>query len=663
MPIANHTVKITNWTHLVGPEYVLSVSGNDPVGGGARSVRLQIPVRSLIEVDLIYVQFDQLLIDTLCGWIDEGLAEIQIDNVVQSSVQFSSYKYGGALTGGVIDIMFNGVSLGPNLTALNFVNAQDPAGYNGVMAQVNDPLLNPTQIDAYIHPPGFVSHFNTSDGSTNASVSNWPTFNRYVSAPGTFDILGWAAGSAYNGFHQTPGGAGGPVTYALAGNFSILANDGTTVLTVTVLSADGTDLGTHVVPIGAGPYSATVNNVTIIHGLLTPDSYKFQASLSISVLIDNMIPQGGKYSISIVHNNGVDGIFSYNSGNMFHDPNSTAATIANPTIAENTPVVKWLSGIQYYNLGSTFDIGIPDIDNINAESYPQPFINVDCVEYGITNFNLNGGDLTAWTSAWNDINSSYSGTHAITAANYRFIGTDANIDGRWVDWVNGAWQPSPDAAICIDTYATESTALAEYFTDEARRRTEFDLAGAYNAGAAWDSTQDMGAYDDNIGLLIQSGLIRTRHTDWNSYAPGMAANPDYMGFAGWGTYYRRFTDVSSSDRGSARLTFAGDPGIVNAIIAGTIRLYVFIPDTTWRVRAQVHGAALFDFATFDANIQNGGTYSDVVTIPNRTSANNGAGTLDISFGNLHMGAGHNELDIQLEMTSGSPTISSIILSW
>ncbi len=635
--------------------------GLDLTGDKRPIQRLTIPVQSYVEVDLLDIQFDELLVDTMCNLMSASDLAVQLDGALQNVAEVGEYKYGGGGTGGSLNFSFNGVSLGSGLDTLNFVNGLDPDGHAGVRAQVNDTFTN--QVDAYIHPPDFVSHFNTSDGTTNAAVPNWATFARYLSAPGTFDITGWAAGSSYGGFHQTPGGAGGPLNYNLAGNFSILLDDGTTTLTVTVTSADGTVLGTHMVNINAGAYSATVNNVTITHSALAADSFKFQASLSISVLIDNMIPQGGKYSIAMVHDNGADGIFSYNSGNMFHDPNSTAATIANPTIAENTPVVRWLSGIQYYNIGSTFDIGIPDIDNINMESYPQPFLNADCAEYGIPNFNLSGGDLTAWTSAWDNINASYSGTHSITSVNYRFIGTDANVNGRWVDWVNGGWQVSPNAAVCIDTFGTEATDLAEYFTDESRRLTEYDLGGAYTAGAAWDSTQDMGAYDDNQGLLIQLGNTRTRHTDWNIYAPGMAANPDYTGFAGWGTYYRRFVDASSSDRGSCRLTFAGDPNIVNAIVAGTIRLYVFIPSTTWRVRAVGSGAAVYDFATFDTNIQNGGVYSNGVTVPNRTAVNNGAGTIDLSFGNHHMGVGHSEMDIQLEMTSGSPTISSIILSW
>ncbi len=658
MAIVTHIVRLYNITHLQGFARDLEVTGNR-----TPTVRIRIPAKSHVEVDLHRIQLDALFVDTLCDMIDAGELTVTLDMLAQTSAAVGEYKYGGG-TGGVsgsLDFMFDGVPIGVGIDTLNFVNGQDPAGYAGVRAQVNDSIA--TQVDAYIHPPDFVSHFNTSDGTTNANVPNWSTFTRYLSSPGTFDINGWVAGNSYGGFHQTPGGAGGPLAYNLAGDFSILMSDGTTSLTVTVTSADGTVLGTHIVNIVAAAYSATVNNITIAHSALTADSFKFKASLSISVLIDNMIPQGGKYSIAMTHNDGVDGIFSYNSGNMFHDPNTIAPTISNPTIAENTAVVRWLSGIQYYNTGSTFDIGIADIDNINMESYPQPFINADCSEYGISAFNLIGGDLTAWTTAWDNINASYSGTHAITSANYRFIGTDANISGRWVDWVNGGWQPSPDASLCIDTYGVESTNLAEYFTDEARRRTEFDLAGAYNTGVAWDSTQDMTAYDDNQGLLIQSGITRTRHTDWSTYAPGMAGNPDYTGFAGWGTYYRRFTDASSSDRGSCRLTFAGSAGIVNAIVAGTIRLYVFIPNTTWRVRAQVHGAAGYDFATFDTNIQNGGVYADGIYIPCRSGFNNGAGTVDISFGNHHMGVGHNELDIQLEMTSGSPSISSVILSW
>ncbi|RLC87099.1 MAG: hypothetical protein DRJ03_06970 [Chloroflexi bacterium] len=574
-----------------------------------------------------------------------------------TDIWITGFRYIGATGGsggGAISVEYNGTPLTANATVLNFINGLDPDGHEGVLAAL--PGAPAGQVNLYIHPPEFASHFDTTDGSASALVNDHSTAPRYLSAPGTFDITGWAAGTQYPGFHNTTS-----VVRSTANEFSILNNTSTT-LTVTVTSADTTVLATRVLTL-VGNNSDTLNNITIDITNWATDSFKFKADCQVTIGIDSLIPQGGKYSVTIEHNDGTDGIFTYAQNDMFYDPNSTAATIADPSIAENTPVLFYLSGIRYYDTGSSFDIGITDIDNINTESYPQPFINFDPSEYGIPAFNLNGGDLTSWTSAWNDINSTYSGTHTITAANYRFIGTDANISGRWVDWVNGGWQVSPNASICIDTWNTQSTALAEYFTDEAQRRTSFDLAGAYNAGAAWDSTQDMGAYDDNTGLLIQSGLIRTRHTDWNSYAPGMAANPDYTGFAGQGTYYRRITDVSAQQRTSCRLTLQGSANLVNEIIADNIEVYIYIPNRFY-IRGKVSGAATYNFSTFNTNIVNGSVYSDVLSEPMRTSANNAAGTIDVSFGSygLQLG-GQDFFDVELKWANTSITITSVVVSW
>ncbi len=559
-----------------------------------------------------------------------------------------------AAGGGAVSVQYNGAPLNSNVSTLNFVNGLDPNGDAGVLAEA--PGAPAGQVNLYIHPPSFASHFDTSDGVASAVVSDHTTVSRYVSAPGTFDITGWVAGTSYPGFHNDSS-----TSRSTANEFSIL-NDTATTLTITVTSADTTVLATRVLTL-VGNNSDTVNNITIDISNWAADSYKFKADCQVTIGIDALIPQGGKYSVEFEHDDGVDGTFTYTQNDMFYDPNTTAPTTVNPTIAENTPVLFNLSGIRYYDTGSTFDVGIADIDNINTESYPQPFINFDASEYGISAFNLVGGDLTAWTNAWNNINASYSGTSSIATANYRFIGTGANINSRWVDWVNGGWQPSPDASICVDTWNTQSTALAEYFTDEAQRRTAFNLAGAYTAGAAWDSTQDMGSYDDNQGLLIQSGIIMPRHTDWNTYAPGLAANPDYTGFAGQGTYYRRITDVSSQQRTSCRLTFLGSANLVNDLVADNIECYIFIPNRFY-IRGKVSGAATYNFATFNTNIQNGSVYSNVLSEPMRTASNNAAGTVDVSFGSygLQLG-GQDFFDIEFKWASAAINITSVVVSW
>jgi len=710
MPQVRHTLKISNLTHLSGHAHPLSLVGGDITGGARKTVKLTIPVQSYIELDLHEVQFDADFANTLSQWIDEGLVQVRLDGFLQTSVQVSTYKYGGASVPGAnfftdlqdvpadylghageqvvvkptedglefatvaggISILFNGAPLGPGVTKLNFVNGQDPATYDGVLAQLDS---DPTQVNAFIHPPAFVSHFNTMDGTTNALVPAYATFNRYLSNPGAFDITGWVAGNTYAGFHQTPPGIGGPIPYTLAGNFSILLNDGSSTFRVFVTSANGAVIADHgPVGIPAVGYSATVNNITINIGALAGDSYKFQASLSVAVLIDNIIPQGGKYSITLVHDDGAEGIFTYSSGNLFHDPNTNPAVISGGpppiTIVDNVIVGKWLSGIRYYIRNDTFTIGITGIDNINCESYPQPFVTLNATDWGIGSgggvgwLTLNSADLIGWTTAWNNTGASHSATYTITRVNYRFISpANAFVYSRPEDWVAGAWVNDGGNAVCIDTFLPDSDGLNEYYTDEARRRTAFNLTGAYNPGVAWVSTQDMQAYDDNAGAMVQSGQLQRRVTNWTGHRPGLGANADYSGAQpATQTFYRRYQASDGTYHGSCRFTFNA-AAVVADLLASRTRLWVFIPNGVWRIRGRAHSGVLWA-ATFNLAVQNGGVYDNVLDVPIYTAS--AGNTLDVSFGSFGLGGAYmpiNYFEMHLELTALSTAVSSIQVSW
>ena len=59
---------------------------------------------------------------------------------------------------------------------------------------------------------------------------------------------------------------------------------------------------------------------------------------------------------------------------MFYDSDgSTSNAAINGTVSssELSATTKWLSGIAYYDTGSTFTFLVTDIDNINDSSYPR----------------------------------------------------------------------------------------------------------------------------------------------------------------------------------------------------------------------------------------------------------------------------------------------------
>jgi hypothetical protein len=74
-------------------------------------------------------------------------------------------------SGGAIDIYDGRVLVKAAATSLNFIGA-------GILSQTGSP-----DVEVWVPPPSFMSHWNTTDGTNNCTVSNVATTNRYVSAP------------------------------------------------------------------------------------------------------------------------------------------------------------------------------------------------------------------------------------------------------------------------------------------------------------------------------------------------------------------------------------------------------------------------------------------------------------------------------------------------
>jgi len=527
--------------------------------------------------------------------------------------------------GGTLLVQDEGVAVGTT-AVLNFVGT-------GVLAKV-DPMV-PGRINIYIPPPAYSAAF---------SIDNVDTANRYVAAPGPYGVGTWNLSVVHPCLRTSP------LTYTSShphssGTFTINNNVSTT-LRVRVYDSDNLSVLAENLLTLTGNANQNINNINLTIWSWQTEGDKFAARMNCSINLAAIMPQGGRFLIEFVHNNGSDGIVTRTQGPMFYDIEPAVQAISGLSIAENTvSSSKWLSGIRYYTIGDTFDIGIADLDNMNANSYPQPFVAVDSWgEYGIPNFDLNGSDLTGWTNAWNDVDDSYLGTHAITRPSFRYIGTAANITAQVTDWVAGASAASGDASVCIDTYVPESTQLAEYFTDEAYRR-RWGFAGTE---ALWDSTQDMTAYDDNKGMMTMGGLLQTRYGDWNGHAPGLGANPDYTGFAGWGTYCRRFIDVAGLVRGSATMTISGFT--VTDLVNSDVRMWIMIPGR-WTSPCYCHGPLTFDFGTFNGDND-----------PIRTSDSAG-GTLKMSFGALGLNATYTYFIMCIEIQNPAIRPDSIIVSW
>jgi len=445
---------------------------------------------------------------------------------------------------GKIKVEDEGILLG-EFTTLNFIGVD-------VEAQVGDP----DEANIYIPPPppaSYASHFNTNDGTySDASVGNISTTNRYISSPtseGTpFKIGDWTADTLKSTINT------GPLTYSTNAEFSILNNTATT-FTVIVYDADGSSaLATHSFTI-TGNYNQTVQNIQIVITNFAVNEDKYMADISISIDIDSILPNGGRFSVYMEHDDGADGTFTKTQNDIFYDTNNNTASLTGVSIGETAGqvVTTFLSGVEYYALTSQFTVNISDLDYLNDRSYPADQVTIQGSEYGLPTLTPGRSELTSWTNIWNNTNASYNKTNwAITQVDYYALTTLANIRARTQDWVSGSWVNSSNASVAINTYDDQSTRTIERFWEEEWRcdgSSDFDDVDQ----KGWDSTVDLGTDD----ACFWDGGCGHCEIDFTIYDPNKTNQPDYSTGRSGSQYLWRECKHNGSASSGMRINIAG----------------------------------------------------------------------------------------------------------
>jgi len=525
--------------------------------------------------------------------------------------------------GGSLAVQDEGIPVGIFPT-MNFVGV-DVLAYDAGAGVVN----------VTIPPATFRPFYNTGA----ATVASFPTSNWAVSAPTltAFKLGGWVPGTLHPCHNDTTLDMNTPATCGFM-------NNTTTTIEVNVYDDDGVSvIANHTTAAIVGNIDVTVNNIRIRVTGWAADGTRWQGNIYVNIDAGALFPLGGRWSYNITHHNaGTD--YSKTQAASFLDVETNAGALAGVTIAETAGnvVTKYLSGVQYYDIGSEFTVDIADIDYANSNSYPDPQVPVDGAEYGLPQLNLYEGDMTGWTVDDNNVDDTYQKTDwAITAINYRRIppaSDTTNIRARVNDWVNGAWVNSPDSRVLIDTYGVESDVLSEYFTDEAQRLT--------SAGAAWDSTQNIIAYDGGNNAQVIGGIIKIHDTDFSLYNP--LPNPNYSASPPTGKFHRNFTDNFSLVRGSAVADITGFT--LADLVAGRVQMWIDIP-TRFTSPCYVHGPATYNFGTFTGN-------NDPIRLLSST-----ANSIAFSFGFLGLTPAQNFFKMQIIIVDPTIEPSSILISW
>lgn len=249
---------------------------------------------------------------------------------------------------------------------------------------------------------------------------------------------------------------------------------------------------------------------------------------------------------------------------------------------------KWLSGVQYCGIGTTFnqDLTSPRTAN-NVYHQTSQCIVLDLfpgLSISYPSF------LECGVAPYPDIGDTFQYVNRVVTLNVaNAYSENAQLRGNARD-PYGAYGPawSPSKGILVNTYGNVSTGLWEPCQDENWRLP----AAAYNVPPApwtgnWSSPGNLNVYDDGLGLQYRAGGVYYPEYNYQiGYVPAVG-QPDYTPI--WAAnlprhVYRGFRDAGiSHSNGTIRL-----PGITDAMLAASqILVWIKVPTRTGWLR--LHG--------------------------------------------------------------------------
>lgn len=456
------------------------------------------------------------------------------------------------------------------VTILNFIGTDVTVLADGV-----------NKVNIFIPLPNYAPNFNTS----GATISNITTYNRYVSNPTSignpFDIGDWTSGT----IHSTIRSNVTNLVYSTPSSFSIYNNS--TSFTAIVYGANGTTILAQNTMILSGNTSNTSSNITLNVTSWSSDSDRYKASISVSINIASIIPNGGRFSIRLVHNNnGTDYIFTQN--NIFRDSETLTANISGDlTVYTGTTIqVKQISGVYFYTTNTEWVVNLNGINYLNSRSYPitKQLMIIDNNFYCASDLTvINGSGLTSWTNSHDNSNAIYNKNNWITdqinGSNWNGSGlTNTYATASVYDWSDTIPVSSINSInynYLIDTYVDYSDRNSEMFRSE---------SGIYprlmsDCTTSWDFTQPLDSYDGGTGLQIIGDRLVYPQYNFN-YEPNISSQPNYTTTSGDKSYYRKF-ETSGPVMYNVIISLSGHNITESDISSGNVKFEISVDKIKW----------------------------------------------------------------------------------
>tara|TARA_R100001244_G_scaffold25113_2_gene25385 strand:+ start:51892 stop:54033 length:2142 start_codon:yes stop_codon:yes gene_type:complete len=417
-----------------------------------------------------------------------------------------------------------------------------------------------------------------------------------------------------------------------------------------------------VVSFGVG---STLTLLTVAPTSITTDAFQ-QGTTQIGLVAADL--RQGHNSAVLRHETG-SGTNTTSTLNWFYDIDPAGATdpaVTATDLTEDTPVLKELSGISYYDTGSTFDLDVTLVRGFdNAYHQSDAPLELSSGWAGSTTIPYTDGSVGG-VSTPPDIGEIMAVTSfgLTTAAGVQDNDAQAIITPRDP---YGSYTPAVSTSknFAIMSDGPNSTDVFDDFTDERYRlpsSTNFDvlIAGMPGAPLLWNSatslldgsrTGELQVYD----FEEASGQNRLRwpsfdHSNGTNFQP--QPNPDYSSLGGTDRVYRRvFRSIISQSNGVLTL-----PGLTDANIVSDVGIRVKVPGRTVWLDVTVS----FNGATFPSGAPLvGGVDDEGCRINPGVNSPDLNGSLEFSLGTIGTDVS-SDFQVIVEITYANSSVAELI---
>jgi len=296
------------------------------------------------------------------------------------------------------------------------------------------------------------------------------------------------------------------------------------------------------------------------------------------------LPNGFQGQIYIVHTDG-GGNQNYTYSSFWVDVTSQTINATPPTINQNTPVTRYLSGVSYYTTNSTFTISGTNSDTLFDRGYVTNPMTFNISEFNDTNITpslvqIGLSNPTAITDTIGNAGG-YGSTITIGAGNFRDMDARATATYRNV-FTNATSAVSSAGTYRIDTYGITSTNTVENFDDEDKRflgNEDLTDIGITWSDSNWVSSTSVLTHVDpngDGGLVMYNGTLK--YPTINHSSGFLPAGPNYSAASGDFVLYRVFIASAAFTQGS--IIFNGWSNALSTIQGANVEVFLRYPNCT-----------------------------------------------------------------------------------